>query len=249
LCFALFNDISRTYQKKKNHFGLFSIFQLFRGEIQTQFGWKIRILLSHNAKKYESTSILPICLAKALSIKYLLFTLHIRMVRQNVRTVIYWKLPISLVSHECLKQFLSDAVLTACYLITWIPSSVLGSAPPHSILLPSSPLFSLPPKIFGCTYYIQNLGPGFDKLDACATKCVFLGYSRTQKGYRYYSPVLRRYFTSADAIFLESTPYFFSVSSPGDFVFESPSSVPFLIPSTLPTSHSELLPAPSLGPL
>lgn len=101
-----------------------------------------------------------------------------------------------------LKRFWSDAVLSAYYLIKLMPSSILDSASPHCILLPSSPLFSFPPKIFGCTYYVHNLGFGFNKLDTRATKYVFLGYSRTQNGYRCYSPVLRGHLTSADLSFL-----------------------------------------------
>ena len=106
------------------------------------------------------------------------------------------------------KQFWSDAVLTACYLINRMPSSILDGASPHSLLYPSSLPFSLPLKVFGCVCYVHNLGPSYDKLDPRATKCVFLGYSTTQKGYRCYSPVSRRYLTSIDITFVESLPYF-----------------------------------------
>lgn len=40
----------------------------------------------------------------------------------------------------------------------------------------------------------------------------FWYYSQTQKGYRCYNLVLRRYFTSANVSFLESIPYFFDTS-------------------------------------
>lgn len=52
--------------------------------------------------------------------------------------------------------------------------------------------------------------PGHDKLSPRARKCVFLGYSRTQKGYRCYHPESRRFFVSADVTFFESTSYFTS---------------------------------------
>ena len=42
-------------------------------------------------------------------------------------------------------------------------------------------------------------------------KCIFLGYSRVQKGYRCYCPTLRSYFGSADVAFFEIT--LFSLSS------------------------------------
>ncbi|RVW27145.1 Retrovirus-related Pol polyprotein from transposon RE1 [Vitis vinifera] len=47
-----------------------------------------------------------------------------------------------------------------------------------------------------------------DKLSAKATKCIFLGYSRLQKGYRCYSSETHRYFLSADVTFFEDSPFF-----------------------------------------
>ncbi|XP_076949068.1 uncharacterized protein LOC143621587 [Bidens hawaiensis] len=78
--------------------------------------------------------------------------------------------------------------------------------------------FPLAPKVFGCVAYVHDHRPTVTKLDPRAILCVFLGYSRVQKGYRCYSPSLHRYFTSADVTFHESCPYFLepttSVSDP-----------------------------------
>ena len=53
------------------------------------------------------------------------------------------------------------------------------------------------------------------KLDPRAVKCVFVGYSATQKGYVCWSPVERRLFVSMDVTFRESEPYYSSeVMSP-----------------------------------
>ncbi|RVX23671.1 Retrovirus-related Pol polyprotein from transposon TNT 1-94 [Vitis vinifera] len=84
-------------------------------------------------------------------------------------------------------RFWGDAVLTACYLINRMPSSVLHDQIPHSLLFPDQPLYFLPPRVFGCTCFVHILTPGQDKLSAKAMKCLFLGYSRLQKGYRCYS--------------------------------------------------------------
>ena len=45
------------------------------------------------------------------------------------------------------------------------------------------------------------------KLDPKSLKCIFLGYSRVQKGYRCYCPSLRRYVVSVDVTFLENDPF------------------------------------------
>ena len=84
---------------------------------------------------------------------------------------------------------------------------------PHSLLFPTQPLYFLPPRVFGCTCFVHTLTPGPDKLSAKATKCIFLEYSRLQKGYRCYSPNTHRYFLSADVIFFEDSPFFSSSKS------------------------------------
>ena len=43
-------------------------------------------------------------------------------------------------------------------------------------------------------------------------KCLFLGYSRLQKGYRCYSLETHRYFISADVTFFEDSPFFSTTS-------------------------------------
>ncbi|RVW36766.1 putative mitochondrial protein [Vitis vinifera] len=79
---------------------------------------------------------------------------------------------------------------------------------PHSLLFPDQPLYFLPPRVFCCTCFVHNLTPGQDKLSARATKCIFLGYSRLQKGYCCYLSKTHRYFLSADVTFFEDSPFF-----------------------------------------
>ncbi|RVW80864.1 Retrovirus-related Pol polyprotein from transposon RE1 [Vitis vinifera] len=77
---------------------------------------------------------------------------------------------------------------------------------------PDQPLYFLPPRVFGCTCFVHILTPGQDKLSAKAMKCLFLGYSRLQKGYRCYSLETHRYFISADVTFFEDSPFFSTTS-------------------------------------
>ena len=89
-----------------------------------------------------------------------------------------------------------------------MPSSVLNNKVSHSLLFPKEPLYKIPLRIFGSTCFVHDLSPGLDKLSARAIKCIFLGYSRVQKGYRCYSLSTHRFYISADVTFFEDTPYF-----------------------------------------
>ena len=79
--------------------------------------------------------------------------------------------------------------------------------------------------------FVQDTRPNLDKLSPRSTRCMLVGYSRTQIGYRCYDPVSRKYLVSADVTFFENTPFFSSTSYP---------SLP--IPLSVPTTESVYLP-------
>ena len=110
--------------------------------------------------------------------------------------------------------FWSDAVMTSTYIHNRLPSSHLGGTILLTRLFPNYFLFPLPPCVFGCTAFVQDYTLSLSKLAPCTLKGVFVGYSRTQKGYRVYYPDTWRYITSADVTFHEDVPYFSSCTTP-----------------------------------
>ncbi|RVW40927.1 Retrovirus-related Pol polyprotein from transposon TNT 1-94 [Vitis vinifera] len=251
----------------KNRAELFSIFQKFYTEIQTQFNISIRVLRSDNAREYFSA-------------QFTSFMSHHGILHQSScahtpqqngvaerknRHLVETARTLLLHSHSF--SFLGDAVLTACYLINRMPSSVLHDQIPHSLLFPDQPLYFLPPRVFGCTCFVHILTPGQDKLSAKAMKCLFLGYSRLQKGYRCYSLETHRYFISADVTFFEDSPFFSTTSeslpvsevlpipivSPPDAMPPRPLQVyhrrPRVVaPLPFPEAPADSLPIPSASP-
>jgi len=95
-----------------------------------------------------------------------------------------------------------------------MPSSVLDNNIPHSILFPHKPFHPLSLRVFGSTCFVHNFIPSLNKLSPRSHKCVFLGFTRLQKGYKCFSPSLNRYFVSTNVTFDEFSLYFKSESSP-----------------------------------
>ena len=67
---------------------------------------------------------------------------------------------------------------------------------------------STPVKVFGCTTFVHIYKSQRSKLDPTATKCIFLGYSPNQKGYKCYSPTTKKFYTSMDVTFFKNQPFY-----------------------------------------
>ena len=67
---------------------------------------------------------------------------------------------------------------------------------------------NLIPKVFGCVSFVHIHNHG--KLDPRAIKCVFVGYSSTQKGYKCYHPSSKKFYIYIDVTFNENESYFTS---------------------------------------
>lgn len=94
-----------------------------------------------------------------------------------------------------------------------LPSRVLGYQTPLEVLSPNSTLFLIPPKVFGCICLVHVDKSARSKLDPKALKCIFLGYSLNQKGYKCFHPFTRTKIVAKDITFQESVPFFSSKQS------------------------------------
>jgi hypothetical protein len=78
------------------------------------------------------------------------------------------------------KMFWSHRVLSVAYLINWLPSQVLHFKSSLEVLQKQPPNLSHL-QVFGCTCFVHIQTSHQDKLDPRVAKCIFLGYSATQK--------------------------------------------------------------------
>ena len=108
-------------------------------------------------------------------------------------------------------QFWGDSILTTTYLINRMPSKVLSVVTPlqkfQEFFLHSRLGAHLPLSVFGSTVFVHAHAPKRNKLDPRALKCVFLGYSSIQKGYKCYNLISQKLY-SLDVTFFEHTPYY-----------------------------------------
>ncbi|RVW47171.1 Retrovirus-related Pol polyprotein from transposon TNT 1-94 [Vitis vinifera] len=154
----------------KNRAEIFSIFQKFYAEIQTQFNISIRVLRSDNAREYFSTP-------------FTSFMSQHGIIHQS--------------SCAHTPQQNGVAERKNRHLVETTRTLLLHSHVPFR---------------FWGNVFLQHV----IRLIVChhiATKCIFLGYSKLQKGYRCYSSETHRYFLSADVTFFEDSPFFSTFES------------------------------------
>ncbi|XP_058003648.1 uncharacterized protein LOC131180063 [Hevea brasiliensis] len=84
------------------------------------------------------------------------------------------------------KEFWSECVLTATYIINRLLMQKFNWLTPYELLYHKLPDYSHM-RVFGCLCYAVNLNPYKDKFDDRAIQSVFIGYSGVNKGYKLYS--------------------------------------------------------------
>ena len=76
-------------------------------------------------------------------------------------------------------------------------------------------------KVFECIAYVHVPDELQTKLDPKAEKCVFIGYSLKQKGYRCYNPTTHKLRVSRDVVFDEMSSWYAAERAIGADVSES----------------------------
>ncbi|KAL0556546.1 hypothetical protein IC582_005060 [Cucumis melo] len=192
----------------KNRSELLFHFCAFHAEIKNQFNVSIKTLRTDNAGEYFSHTLGSyLCQHGIIHQSSCANTPSQNGVaKRKNRHLLETTRALSFQMHVS-KTFWVDVVSTACFLINRMPSSLLNGDIPYRVLFPTKSLFPIAPKIFGCVCFVRDVSPHHTKLDPKSLKCIFLGYSRVQKGYRCYRPTLKRYLVSCDVAFFDDTPF------------------------------------------
>ena len=121
--------------------------------------------------------------------------------------------------------------------------------------------FDLCLRVFRCTAVV-HVHESQDRLKPTAVKCVFVGYSSTQKGYRCYHLRSKKFFVSADVTFNKNESFFSPVESDNAHIITphiqtwqiiKPGSIDITIPKTTsivtkrPNLHASKVPSPTMS--
>ncbi|CAL8175713.1 unnamed protein product [Prunus armeniaca] len=194
---------------------VFSIFQSFHQMIHTQYNSNIKVFRSDNGGEYINSGLKTyfsdhgIIYQRSCS-----YTPQQNGVAERKNRHILEVARSLLLSMSVPKSYWGEAVLTAAYLINRMPSQVLKFQTPLQVFTAAcstSTVNHLPPRVFGCISFVHLHHSG--KLDPHSLKCIFLGYSATQKGYKCYHPPSKKFFVTRDVTFHEEHAYFSHLSS------------------------------------
>lgn len=198
------------------------IFQSFYNLILTQFHSKIQVLKTDNARDYFNTHLGHYLVEKGIvHTSSCVDTPQQNGVAERKNRHLLEVSRAIMFTNNVPKYLWGEALLTATYLINRMPSRVLKFQAPRDILSKSHPHIlsftsDLPLKIFGCTAFVHIQKQQRSKLDPQSLKCVLLGYSSHQKGYKCYSPLTRKIYTTMDVTFFENQPYFPKTTTQGE---------------------------------
>ncbi len=96
--------------------------------------------------------------------------------------------------------FWAKAVTTAIYIMNQTPTTAVHGMTPEEKFTGKKPNVSHL-RVFGCIAYVHVHEEKRSKLDPKVDKCIFIGYSLEQKGYKCFNPSSRKLQVSRDVVF------------------------------------------------
>ena len=190
-----------------------SVFFQFVSMIKNQFGVGIKRIRSDNAKDYFNLVLNSFCQKEGIIHESsCVNTPQQNGIAERKNGHLLDQTRALLFQNHVPKRFWGEALLTATYLINRLPTKILDSKSPMEVLSSFyphlDPTNKLQPRIFGCVSFVHVHSNERRKLDPRAVKCVFLGYSTTQKGYKCFHPLSKKFYVSRDVTFNERESYF-----------------------------------------
>ena len=183
-----YTRVSWTYIIKTQKEVLDKVHQ-FIIEITTQYSTTPKVLRIHNALEFTQIALQEFYDGKGiLHQTTCLYTSQQNEVAERKHRYLLDMVRTMLVGMNVPMYLWSDVVLTGTFLVNRLQSTTLNGAILVQRLIPKVELFSLPPRVFECTAFVQEHTPRLSKLDPRALKGIFMVTLRIRKGYCVYFP-------------------------------------------------------------
>lgn len=189
----------------KNKSDVFDIFKEFKATVENQLNLSIKTLRTDNGTEYLSNQFKTYLsrngIAHQMSTPY---TPQQNGMAERMNRTLMERARCMLINAKLQKQYWGEAVATAAYITNRCPTRALAFLSPEEVWTGEKPnLKHL--RIFGCEAMMHVPKEKLKKLDARATKMIFVGYSEYTKGYRLFDPKTKKVKISRDVIFLENS--------------------------------------------
>ncbi|KAL1204516.1 Retrovirus-related Pol polyprotein from transposon RE1 [Cardamine amara subsp. amara] len=195
-----------TLMSSKSH--VLYAFSEFYNYVVTQFGTKIKTLRSDNGGEYTSNAFKEFVgkhgIVHQTSCAY---TPQQNGVTERKNRHLMEVARAMMFDKNVPKTYWGDAVMTASHLINMLPTRNLGDRSPYEVLNKTKPYVDHL-RVFGCICYVFVPDALRNKLEPKSVKCMFIGYSSMQKGYKCYNPNTKRVHVSREVRFDEDKGYY-----------------------------------------
>ena len=191
------------------------VFTQFNAFVERQFNLKIKCLQTDWGGEFRS--LLPILSSLGIHFRHPCPFIHQQNGKAERKHQHIVETGLTLLAQANLPfKFWFDAFVSAVFLINRLPTATLGHKSPFECLFHNTPDYKFF-KVFGCACYPFLRPYNAHKLQFRTSKCLFLGYSPSHKGYRCLHPSGRLY--------IAKTVHFNESEFPYQSLFHSPKSI------------------------
>ena len=197
----------------KNKSDVFYYFKIFKSQVEKEVNAQIKILRSDGGGEYFSNEFSNFLIENGIRRQFTCrYTPQQNGVAERKNRVIVEVARSMLNEKKMPHSFWADVVSIVVYLINRCPTAGIHALTPEEIWCDKKPdLSNL--RIFGCICYVHVPSEVRSKLDAKSEKCIFIGYSLEQKGYRCYNPITKELRISRDVVFDEMASWYVQSNS------------------------------------
>ncbi|KAE8727716.1 putative ribonuclease H protein [Hibiscus syriacus] len=177
---------------------VFEKFKLWKAEVENPTGQKIKCLLSENGTEYTDSQFLHFCKEHGIKRHFTVCkTPQQNGVAERINRLLNERDRCLRLNAGLPKHFWVEAINMACYLINRSPRASLAGKVAEEVWTGRDVLFDHL-RIFGCPAYVHVLADERSKLDAKSNECIFLGYKKSVKGFKFWDPVAKKIVISRD---------------------------------------------------